>query len=349
MKGLIAIAVVVIHLVVVILILRARQSSTPTETAAPPSAETPSAAAKPTAAAPTGPSKATSSAPRKMQPPLSTQLRSALAELPADLQQQSQAASSAIVVDWDRKLILWQKQPQQAVPIASMTKMMTALLLMERLDQDPDLTLQTQVRVTPATMRIGGSQVYLDPRESFSIDDLLRCIMIFSANDAAFLIGEFLGNGSEATFIDQMNARARELGMNSFRFFNTHGLPSDAGINRGNVVDLALLAGRLLEYDDVVKWASTWLSYLREDTKPFQLVNRNRLVRSCDGVNGMKTGYTRDAGFCVAATAQRHGGRRMIVVVTGCASANERNDLVAALFDWGYQQAAIAAATAMEP
>lgn len=259
--------------------------------------------------------------------------------LSREAEARQKACRTGILIDWDSKDILWRKNADQAVPVASMTKMMTALLLADRVAEDPAVSLSTRVPVTRTASKVGGSQVYLDPREALSLDDLLKCIMIFSANDAAQLVAEYLGNGSVDTFVKAMNDKARLLGMPKARFVTPHGLPGVVpGTDMATATEMAFLASLLLERPEVVKWSSTRLSYIRENStqfKPFQLVSRNALITTCPGVNGMKTGFTNEAGFCVAATCER-GKRRMIAVVTGCSSSPDRDQLVKALFDWGY-------------
>lgn len=259
-----------------------------------------------------------------------------------ELATRQKSCRSGVLIDWGKKEILWRKSAEKSVPIASMTKMMTALLLVEAIKADPSLSLKTPIQITKAASMIGGSQVYLDPRETFSVDELLKCMMMFSANDAAFQIAEYLGEGDVNRFVAKMNSRAKSLGLSNAKFHTPHGL-KDAGTGRENeatAMEMAFLGAKLLQHPAVVKWSSTRLSYIRENSstfKPFQLVNRNKLITTCPGVNGMKTGYTAKAGFCITATCSREG-RVLIAVVTGCASSNARNDLVKALFDWGYTQ-----------
>lgn len=259
--------------------------------------------------------------------------------LPESLRRQTAICKTGVLVDWDRREVLWRKDADKPVPIASMTKMMTALLLIE--DVRAGVTsLKAPVRVTAASAEVGGSQVYLDPRETLALDELLKCMMIFSANDAAHLVAEFLAGGKVDAFVKRMNARAGELGLSKTVFRNPHGLPpaGRGDQNRGTAMEMAYLAGQLLKHPEVVRWSSTWVSYIREGTaKKFQLANRNRLVVDCPGVNGMKTGFTNKAGFCVTATCKRHE-RILVAVLTGCPSQKQRNDLAAALLGWGYSQ-----------
>jgi len=246
-------------------------------------------------------------------------------------------ATTGIAVDLDTHQVLWAKNPRRPVPIASMTKMMTALLVFETLDQRPDLNYDTMLPVTPSAMKVGGSQVYLDVRESFTIRDLLKAVMIASANDAAELLAEHLGGGSPA-FVQRMNRRAAELRLAGAKFHNAHGLPgaTAATDNVATGESMIVLAEHLLTYPDAVKWASTRIDFFRQDSpKPFQLTNHNRLIGVCPGVDGMKTGFIQRSGFCITATCQRNG-RRIACAVTGFPSRKERDDFVRRLLDWAY-------------
>ncbi len=268
-------------------------------------------------------------------------LRDDARALPPAMADGEATCTTGILIDWSRKRVLWEKKPDTPVPIASMTKMMTALLLVEAVKHDPLLSLATPVKATKTASVIGGRQVYLDFRETFTVDELLKCIMIFSANDVAWLTAEFLAGGDVDTFVERMNRRAQHLGMTQTRFRTPSGLPPASGQEDVSTArEMAFLAAQLLEYPAVTKWSSTWLSYIREDSERFdrfQLVNTNRLVRESPGVNGMKTGYTDAAGFCIAATCERHQ-RVLIAVVTGCPTADARNDFVKHLLDWGYSR-----------
>ena len=303
--------------------------------AGPPDAGTPAGAA---AAAPA----AVPPAPVAAVPLPQIAFTNGTATVPANLNVQTQGCKAGILIDWTNKKILWNKSADTQVPIASMTKMMTALLLMERIHSDPSVTLQTQVKVTKTASLVGGSQVYLDPRETFTLDELLKCMMIFSANDVTHLIAEFLGGGSADAFVAQMNKRAQELGLTHTHFVTPHGLPlpGQKTVDQSSPRELAYLAGMLLNSPEVVKWSSTRTTAIREHStqfKPFQLVSRNGLVGRTEGLNGMKTGYTKEAGFCMAATCVR-GGRTLICVVNGCSKSEIRNNLVENLLNWGYAQ-----------
>ena len=259
--------------------------------------------------------------------PLSRQLEAAAA-----------ACRSGVVVDWSARQQLWGKAETRTVPIASLTKMMTVLVLVQDLETRTDIDLNTPVRVTREAALVGGRQVWLDPRETFPLQDIMRCALIHSANDAAFLLAQRLA-GSEAAYVKRMQERAAMLGVTSFAFHNAHGLPEGPTQreNTGCAIELAYLAGRLLQYPQVIEWTGTRLSYLepRLDGKKTQLLNTNRLVGRVRGVNGMKTGFTDKSGYCLVATCER-AGRQVIVAVTGFARSAERDELASGLIEWAY-------------
>jgi len=242
------------------------------------------------------------------------------------------------VVDWSARKQLWGKAETRAVPIASLTKMMTVLVLVQDLETRTDLDLNTPVQVTREAALVGGRQVWLDPRETFPLQDIMRCALIHSANDAAFLLAQ-KASGSESAYVKRMQERAATLGLTSFSFHNAHGLPDGPTQreNTGSALELGYLAGRLLQYPKVVEWSGTRLSYLepRLDGKRTQLLNTNHLVGRVRGVNGMKTGFTDKSGYCLVATCER-AGRQVITVVMGCARSAERDDLAGALIEWAY-------------
>ena len=252
----------------------------------------------------------------------------------------SKNATSGILVDLGTRNVLWAKNPRKAVPIASMTKMMTVLLTMEAVDNGT-ITMDTSIKVTAASMKIGGSQVYLDTKETFPMKELLKSVAIKSANDSAYLIAEQLGNGDVSMFVENMNKRAKELKFPNTRFFNPHGLPEDnpEHDNVSSPEALAFLAEHLLDYPQVMQWASTWSEPFREKNDPHYQVmtNHNHLINECPGVDGMKTGWIKRSGFCITVTCKR-AGKRLVAVVTGFQSRKERDAFVKKLLDWGYRQ-----------
>ena len=248
---------------------------------------------------------------------------------------------TGILVNINTRRVLWAKNCRKSVPIASMTKMMTALIAFETIQNDPDINLNTVVQVTKEAYKIGGSQVWLDPRESFTLKELLKTVMIKSANDSAYLIAQYLGGGDIASFIAKMNTTAKEIGMPNAHFSNPDGLPEKYASedNRATAEGLAFLAEHLMKYPLAVKWASTRIDYFRENSKnPTMLVNTNGLVRkNVTGVNGMKTGYTSRAGFCLTCTCTR-GGKTLVGVVTGFKSSKARDKYMQELLSWGFKK-----------
>lgn len=245
---------------------------------------------------------------------------------------------SGILVDADRGLVLWAQNSREPVPIASMTKLMTALLVFEDVEQRDDLDWNTMIPVSKNAYRMGGSQVWLDPRETFSLRELMISIMVKSANDSAYLVGEHVAHGDMDAFIERMNRRAEELRMEDTRFLNAHGLPEKEGSNAASAEDLVYLAAELVKYEKAVEWASIeTYDFRAQSGKPTVLTNHNRLVVTEEGVDGLKTGYTKRAGYCLTATCERDG-RRLIAVATGFSSGRHRDRYVSDLLDWGFRQ-----------
>jgi len=258
------------------------------------------------------------------------------ASLPTSIN--AEGLDSGILFDANANRVLWEKDSQKSVRIASMTKMMTALLAFEDVESRDDLSMDTIIKVSNAAFRIGGSQVWLDPRESFSLEELLITIMVKSANDSSYLVGEYIENGDMDQFITRMNTRAAELNMTDTEFLNAHGLPEGATGNTASCRDLVRLALALYRFPKALEWASVPTYKFRSDSdEPTILANHNRLVLTTKGVNGLKTGYTKAAGFCVTATCERDG-RILIAVTTGFGSSKQRDSFTKALLEWGYAQ-----------
>jgi D-alanyl-D-alanine carboxypeptidase (penicillin-binding protein 5/6) len=249
---------------------------------------------------------------------------------------------AGIVVDWNAKTILWKKNDTDPRPIASLTKMFTALQICRIIESAPDDSLKTPVKITKvaANSKVGGSQAGFFLGETFSVDQLMSIMLIHSGNDAAQQLSEYFGKGSPAKFVEQMNETVKKAGWNTFKFYNAHGFPEGANRNEntGSALELVELTGMLLDYPDIVRYANTRemaipASNLR--AKPLRLANRNDLLWNCEGCCGMKTGNTLKAGFCIAAVCRRNQ-RTIIVVVLGCPRDNDRDTLVKALFNWAY-------------
>ena len=249
-----------------------------------------------------------------------------------------------IAVNLSTRTIVWSKNPDTPLPIASITKMMTVLLTIEKMRLSKGaITLETPIRVTANAARIGARQAWIDPRETFTLDEMLKATMIHSANDCAYLLAEFT-SGSEPAFVSLMNERAQQLGCRSFTFINSHGLPDNGREDMASPRELAYLADVLLDIPEITKWSHLRQGTLRENDEayvkrnkgPFMLSSSNSLLGKCEGVNGMKTGYTKKAGFSIVATCERNGVRT-VVVTLGCDTKKNRDNLTAALINWLYQ------------
>lgn len=229
--------------------------------------------------------------------------------------------AAAIVMDAETGLILEAHREHDRLPPASMLKMMTELVVLERVAAGA-LSLDDIVTVSANAARVGGSQVYLKEGERFTVRDLLMALAIHSANDAATALAEHAA-GSTVAFVELMNARARDLGMNNTEFHSVHGLPPARG-QRSDIstaYDMTLLARELLKHPESLEWGSRIEAPFRDGT--FTLHNPNRLLGKFKGLDGLKTGYTRAAGFCVTATAEQNG-LRLLSVVMGCSTNHAR-------------------------
>ncbi|MBM4130857.1 D-alanyl-D-alanine carboxypeptidase [bacterium] len=229
--------------------------------------------------------------------------------------------ASAIVLDAGTGLILEAHREHDRLPPASMLKMMTELVVLERVAAG-SLSLDDVVTITANAAKVGGSQVYLKEGERFTVRDLLMALAIHSANDAATALAEHVAGGT-AAFVELMNARARDLGMNNTEFHSVHGLPPARGqrSDTSTAYDMTLLARELLTHPEALEWGAMIEAPFRDGT--FTLHNPNRLLGKFRGLDGLKTGYTRAAGFCVTATAEQNG-LRLVSVVMGCSTNNAR-------------------------
>lgn len=243
-------------------------------------------------------------------------------------------ALSAILMDAETGMILYEKNSHQPLPPASITKLMTMLLVMEAIDQGK-IKLTDPVRVSEHAASMGGTQVYLEPGETMSVSDMLKAVAIASANDAAVALAEFLG-GTEENFVQMMNQKAQKLGLKNTQFQNASGLPAEN--HYASAYDIAIISRELLRYPKITKFTGVYQDYLRQDTeKPFWLVNTNKLIRFYPGMDGLKTGYTSEAKFCLAATAKK-GNMRMIAVVMGEPNSKQRNQEIVRMMDYAFNQ-----------
>src|SRR5213080_3469315 len=230
------------------------------------------------------------------------------------------APAAYLVIDADSGTVLAEHDAHRRWPPASMTKMMTVFLAMERV-QDGTLSLDEPVRTSAWASRIGGSQVYLAAGETFPLGEMLKAIMIASANDAAVAVAEHIA-GSTAAFVELMNARAKALGLADTTYQSPHGLPPAKGqtADLTSAHDLAVLARELMRFPEAVRWGGTASAGFRNDT--LAMANTNHLLRTYAGANGLKTGYYREAGFSVTATATRND-LALIAVVLGLPTKQE--------------------------
>lgn len=243
-------------------------------------------------------------------------------------------ARSAILMDADSGTIVYEKNIHDALPPASITKIMTMLLVMEAIDQGR-LKLTDKVQTSEYAASMGGSQIFLETGEEMTVDDMLKGIALASGNDASVALAEKLA-GSEAEFVRMMNDRAKQLGMNDTKFVNCNGLPASGHVSSAH--DIAVMSRELLKYEQITKYTGKYQDYLRKDSeKPFWLVNTNKLVRFYHGADGLKTGFTSEAKFCLSATARRDN-MRMIAVVMGEPNTKTRNAEVTHMFDYAFAQ-----------
>lgn len=246
------------------------------------------------------------------------------AETPLEL-----SAKSAILLEASTGTILFEKVPHEALPPASVTKIMTLLLVMEALDNG-QYKLDDMVTVSEFAASMGGSQVFLEPNEQMSVHDMIKAVAVASGNDAAVALAEFTA-GSHEAFVLRMNERAKQLGMKNTNFINCNGLDTDGHVT--SAYDIALMSKELLKHPKIFDYTTIWMDSLRDGA--FGLVNTNKLVRFYQGATGLKTGSTSVAGFCVSATAKRDG-MDLIAVVMGSPTSKERFADASKMLDYGF-------------
>ena len=251
------------------------------------------------------------------------------------------AAPSAILMDAATGTILYEKNAHERLAPASVTKVMTLLLVMEALDSGR-ITWDDMVTASETAAGKGGSQVYLEVGEQMSMDEMLKSVVVSSANDCATALAEHVA-GSEAAFVERMNARAAELGLEDTHFVNCTGLDDEpnAAEHLTSAYDIAVMSRELLKHDEIRKYTTIWMDTVRDGQ--FGLSNTNKLVRFYQGTTGLKTGYTKAAGHCLSASAQRDG-IELIAVVLHCESSSDRFQSAKALLDYGFANYALVSA-----
>ena len=240
-------------------------------------------------------------------------------------------APSAILIEAATGTVLYHKNQTERRSPASVTKIMTLLLVCEALEKE-QISLEDTVIISEYAASMGGSQVFLEEGESFNVEELVKCTVIASANDAAVALAELVA-GNEGNFVAKMNERASKLGMQHTHFENVTGLDDTTTDHLTSAEDIAIMSRELIKHDIILKYSSLWQDSIRNGE--FQLTNTNRLVRFYDGCNGLKTGSTDKAGFCIGATAKRDG-MQLIAVIMGAKTRDARNADARALLDYGF-------------
>lgn len=238
-------------------------------------------------------------------------------------------AKSAILIEVNTGKILYEHNADQKLPPASITKIMSLLLVMEAIDNHT-VTLEDVVSASEHACSMGGSQIWLEPGESMTVDELLKAAVIASANDATVALGEHI-YGSEEGFVAAMNARANELGMTATCFKNATGLDADGHLSSAH--DVAIMSAELIKHPLIKNYSTVWMDTLRGGES--ELVNTNKLVRFYEGTTGLKTGTTSGAGYCLSATAERNGLELVAVIMSGDTSADRFNG-AKKLLDYGF-------------
>ena len=238
---------------------------------------------------------------------------------------------SAILIEVSTMKVLYEKNADTPYPPASVTKIMTLLLVAEAIDRG-DVKLTDTVTTSDNASKMGGSQVYLKAGEQMSVSDMIKSVAVASANDCAVALAEH-SCGSEASFVVKMNERAKELGMENTNFENVTGLDDTVTNHVISARDIAIMSAELLKHEFIFDYTTIWMDTIRDGA--FGLTNTNRLIRFYKGANGLKTGMTSKAGFCISAAAKR-GDMQLIAVIMGSPTRDIRNAAAAKLLDYGF-------------
>ncbi len=250
----------------------------------------------------------------------------------AEVEDLAPNAKSAIMIEASTGEILFQKNKDEKLAPASMTKMMSMILIMEEIENG-NLKWDEMITTSERASSMGGSQIFLKAGEKMSVEDLLKGVAIASGNDAVVALAERIA-GSEEAFVKRMNARGKDLGLKNTNFVNATGLTADN--HYSSSYDMSLIAKELVKHEKILEFTSTYEDYLRKDTKsPFWLVNTNRLVRFKEGVDGLKTGFTKEAGYCLTATMKKDN-MRLITVVMKEEDTNKRSADTSKMLDYGF-------------
>jgi len=241
------------------------------------------------------------------------------------------STDSAILLELETGQVLFEKNADRVLPPASITKIMPLLIAMEKLEEG-SISLDDVVTISRYAESMGGSQIFLAANTQVKLNKLLKAVTIASGNDASVAVGEYIA-GTYSNFVAMMNEKAEELGMNSTNFSNSTGLPDPNHYSTAR--DISIMAKELSKYPQVLEWASIWTETIDLPGRQAMLVNTNSLINKYPSMDGLKTGHTQEAGFCLAATAKK-GDTRLISVVLQGESLNEREEATTRLLDYGF-------------
>lgn len=250
----------------------------------------------------------------------------------ANAEELTSGAKSSILVEATTGEIIYQKNANEKFAPASMTKIMSLILIMEEIEKG-NLKWNEEIRISKNASSMGGSQIYLETDEAMTVTDLVKGIAMASANDAVVALAERIC-GSEEAFVFKMNQKAKKLNLKNTNFKNATGL--DIANHYSSAYDMSVMARELIKHEKILEFSSKYEDYLRQD-KPnkFWLINTNKLIKSYNGMDGLKTGYTKEAGYCLTSTASRNG-MRLIGVIMGEETSLRRNEEMKSLLDYGF-------------
>ncbi|MFW6269663.1 MAG: D-alanyl-D-alanine carboxypeptidase family protein [Bacillota bacterium] len=249
----------------------------------------------------------------------------------AQAQEVDISAQSAILIETETEQILYEKNPDEKLPPASITKIMTLLVAMEKIEEGK-ISLDDKITISQTAQSMGGSQIYLAADTEVPMRDLLKAVAVASANDASVAIAEAI-SGSYSGFINLMNEKAEELGMENTHFMNSTGLPEEQHYTTAR--DISIMSKELVKYDKILEWCSIWVDHIQLPDREAMIANTNSLVNKYQGMDGLKTGHTSEAGYCLAATAKR-SNVRLISVILNTETMDLRQKDTTNLLDYGF-------------
>ncbi len=244
----------------------------------------------------------------------------------------AESAKSSILIESTTGEIIHESNAHERYAPASMTKIMSLIIIMEEIEKG-SLNLNEKIKISQNAASMGGSQIYLEAGEEMTVDDLLKGICVGSANDAVVALAERI-SGTEQAFVFKMNEKVKKLGLKDTNFKNVTGL--DEANHYSTAYDMAMMGRELVRHNKILEYSGIYETYLRQNTnKKFWLVNTNKLIKTFDGMDGLKTGYTKEAGYCLTATAKRKD-MRLIGVIMGEETSAQRNEEMTKMLDYGF-------------